>query len=96
MASMIAYLISQTNDVYLFAFFGKITKGKHKWLRNNLSTMTSQLIDTVIFITIAFWGIVPNLLIMIVSQYILKLIIALCDTPFFYIFTKGYRYNYKE
>lgn len=89
-ASLIAYLISQSTDVYLFAFWGKLTKGKHKWLRNNASTMTSQLIDTAIFITIAFSGVVPDLWKMVVSQYVLKLIIALCDTPFFYLLTKGY------
>lgn len=95
-ASLIAYLIAQTSDVYSFAFFGKLTKGKHKWLRNNLSTMSSQLIDTAIFITIAFYGVVPNIWIMILSQYTLKLIIALCDTPFFYLLTRGYKYDYRH
>ena len=61
---------------------------KQKWLRNNVSTMTSQFIDTAIFITIAFYGNVPDLFIMIVSQYVIKCIMALLDTPFFYFFTK--------
>lgn len=52
------------------------------------STMTSQAIDTAIFITIAFWGIVPNLPLMIVSQYAIKLIIAALDTPVFYLLTR--------
>ncbi|APT73273.1 transporter [Thermosipho melanesiensis] len=95
-ASLIAYLISQSIDVNLFSFFGKLTRGKKKWIRNNFSTMTSQFIDTMIFITIAFFGVVPNLWQMIMSQYLLKLIIAAVDTPFFYLFTKGYIFDFES
>lgn len=87
-ASMIAYYLSQTWDVWVFDKLRTRSNGKHKWLRNNASTMTSQLIDTAIFITIAFWGVVPNLWVMIVSQYVVRLIIAAVDTPFFYWFTR--------
>lgn len=87
-ASLTAYTISQAHDVISFNFWRNKTKGKHKWLRNNLSTMTSQIIDTAIFITVAFWGLVPNLLWMIISQYVVKAIIALLDTPFFYLITR--------
>jgi len=87
-ASLIAYSISQLNDVLIFHKLKEATKGNKKWLRNNLSTLVSQLIDTAIFITIAFYGIVPNLLLMIVSQYIVKSIIALLDTPIFYFLTR--------
>jgi hypothetical protein len=88
-ASLVAYFISQTHDVVVFNFLKKKTDGKHKWARNNISTMTSQFIDTSIFITIAFYGVVPNLIYMIISQYIIKFIISLLDTPFFYLFTRG-------
>lgn len=88
LASMTAYVISQSWDVWIFHKLKVMTKNKHKWLRNNLSTMTSQLIDTLIFITIAFYGTVPNIWVMVVSQYIVKLILALLDTPFFYFFTR--------
>ncbi len=87
-ASLFAYLISQAHDVVSFNFWKEKTKGKHKWIRNNLSTMTSQFIDTSIFITIAFYGLVPNLLLMIISQYVVKCIIALLDTPLFYLLTR--------
>lgn len=87
-ASLIAYLISQANDVFIFHKLKEKTNGKYKWLRNNLSTMISQFIDTVIFITIAFYGVVPNLWLMVVSQYLVKFILALLDTPFFYLLTK--------
>lgn len=96
LASLTAYLISQHIDVNLFSFWGNFTNGKHKWLRNNGSTMISQLVDTAIFITIAFAGVVPNLWVMIFSQYVLKLIIALADTPVFYLLTKGYKYNHHK
>ena len=88
MASLIAYLCSQSWDVFVFHKLKNINGEKHKWIRNNLSTMTSQIIDTVIFITIAFWGSVPNIITMILSQYLVKLVYALLDTPFFYILTR--------
>lgn len=88
-ASMVAYYSSQTWDVWMFHKIGRLTKGRHKWIRNNVSTLTSQLIDTVIFILIAFWGVVPNIGWMILSYYGLKLVIAVLDTPFFYLITKG-------
>ncbi len=87
LASVVAYLISQNHDVWAFAFWKEKTKGKHLWLRNNLSTAVSQFIDTVIFITLAFAGTFPWSVIesMIVSQYAVKVLIALVDTPFCYI-----------
>lgn len=87
-ASLVAYLVAQFNDVHIFHKLKEKTGGKHKWLRNNVSTMTSQLIDTAIFITIAFIGVVPNIWTMIFSQYLIKLVYALLDTPFFYLLTR--------
>jgi uncharacterized integral membrane protein (TIGR00697 family) len=86
-ASLLAYLCSQKHDVWAFHLWKKLTKGRYRWLRNNLSTMTSQLVDTVIFIGLAFWGTVPHLGKMILAQYLVKVLIALLDTPFFYAFT---------
>lgn len=88
-ASLCAYSVSQYCDVKLFHSFKKKFNGRYKWLRNNASTMTSQLIDTAIFITIAFYGTVPDLFLMIVSQYVVKFCMALIDTPFFYFFTRA-------
>jgi len=87
LASMIAYLISQHHDVFAFHFWRKKTKARFLWLRNNASTMVSQALDTGVFITIAFWGIVPTGILtnMLLSQYIIKLAIAACDTPFCYL-----------
>ncbi len=83
--SLIAYVISQNWDVWLFYKLKKKTHNKQIWLRNNASTISSQLIDSSIFITIAFYGIVPNILIFIISAWLLKILVALLDTPFIYL-----------
>lgn len=88
-ASLIGYYIAQANDVYVFHKLKEISNGKHKWLRNNASTVCSQFIDTSVFITIAFWGVVPDLFVVIYSQFFIKMILALLDTPFFYYCTRG-------
>ncbi|WP_279401359.1 queuosine precursor transporter [Piscibacillus salipiscarius] len=72
-ASLAAYLTSQYLDVVIFSKLKKLTNTRHKWLRNNISTASSQLIDTTVFITIAFIGSVPNIWIMILSQYVIKI-----------------------
>lgn len=86
LASMAAYLVSQHHDVFAFHFWRNVTKARFLWLRNNASTMVSQGIDTVLFISIAFVGTVPTnvLLNMIVGQYLIKLAIAVADTPVCY------------
>lgn len=93
--SLLAYLVSQYLDVHIFHKLKDKYNGKHKWIRNNASTMLSQFVDTAIFITIAFgfgfgW-IFDNqiaLLNMLIGQYLIKLVIALLDTVPFYILTK--------
>lgn len=89
LGSLIAYLISQHHDVWAFGFWRKLTKGKHLWLRNNLSTMVSQLIDTAIFCTIAFLGQFPMDIWWQIfwTTYIFKFIVAVFDTPFMYLGT---------
>lgn len=88
-ASLIAFLLSQTHDVIAFDYLKKLTKGKHLWLRNNLSTMISQFIDTVVFMFIAFYAIAPKFTFgfiwqMIIPYYIFKVIFAALDTPLCY------------
>jgi len=84
--SMTAYIISQHHDVWAFQFWKKKTGGRFLWLRNNASTLVSQAIDSAIFCTIAFWGVFDtNIWIQILtSTYVLKLLVALIDTPFIY------------
>jgi len=82
-ASLIAYVISQNHDIWAYHLLKKITKGKKLWIRNNISTLASQLIDTVIFTTIAFYGVYP-VIPMIVGVYAVKMLIAMLDTPYLY------------
>mgnify|MGYP001793826183 CR=1 FL=1 len=85
-ASLVAYLVSQNLDVTIFDKLKKRHGEKKLWIRNNLSTMASQLFDTAIFISIAFYGTMPLgvLIGMIFSQYIFKFIVAILDTPVVY------------
>jgi len=87
-ASFVAYLISQKHDIWAYHFWRKKTKGRHLWFRNNASTWVSQVIDTSIFAVIAFWGIAP-VWDMIWGVVILKIGVAVIDTPFLY-FIKWY------
>jgi len=91
LASMIAYLFAQFIDVWLFHFWKKVTRGKHLWLRNNGSTVVSQLVDTVAVVTITFWGAISagdvggrQVLTWIAGGYSFKLVAALLDTLPFY------------
>lgn len=86
LASMAAYIASQTWDVWVFDYIKrKMRLGL--WFRNNFSTITSQVIDSAIFMTIAFAGTMtaPELWIMFITYIVVKGIIALLDTPFCYI-----------
>ncbi len=90
LASAIAFLLSQTHDVWAFNFWKQKTKGKFLWLRNNASTIVSQFIDTVIFMFIAFYGITPKhnvayMFVLIIPYWLLKVLFALFDTPFCYL-----------
>lgn len=83
LASLLAYAVSQKHDVWLFHLLKRKTDGRALWLRNNLSTAISQLMDSAIFVTVAFWGILPVGEI-ILGQWIIKLLIAILDTPVVY------------
>ena len=89
-ASLISYFISQNLDVSVFHRL-KAKHGNDKlWLRNNSSTLLSQLADTTIFISIAFFGTMPltALLALIGTQYLFKLIVAIVDTPIVYLLVR--------
>lgn len=87
LASLLAYLISQHHDIWAFHFWKELTGGRWLWLRNNLSTMISQLIDTTVFTFLAFWGVfsLPVFWQIFLTTYIFKWIIAAVDTPFLYL-----------
>ncbi|GEL76199.1 queuosine precursor transporter [Tenuibacillus multivorans] len=91
--SLLAYIVSQNADVLIFSKLKeKFSSNRFLWLRNNLSSMTSQLLDTFIFCIIAFWGIFTTdfsvWLELFFSTYFIKFIVAAFDTPFMYIAKK--------
>ena len=102
--SLSAYYASQTWDVFVFHKIRNWYIKKHgdtkggRWLWNNASTMTSQAIDTIVYASISFglgmrWFFTKDMLTvfagLVIGQYVLKAVLALFDTPFFYLFTNG-------
>ncbi len=100
-ASMIAYLLAQYVDIRIFHFWKTLTKGKHLWLRNNFSTIPSQMIDTLTILlilcgagTLKWEQFFP----LLINGFLFKVIIAAIDTPFFYLMIWWFRkkFNLKE
>jgi len=97
-ASMIAYLLAQLVDIRIYHFWKNLTQGRMLWLRNNFSTFSSQLIDTVLVIGLLsifgvldwslFWGLV-------LSGFLFKILIAFFDTPFLYLFVGLFRRTFE-
>ena len=94
LASMIAYLLAQFVDIRIYHFWKKLTRGKMLWLRNNFSTFSSQLIDTILVVGLLsffdvlewslFWGLV-------ISGFLFKVLVAALDTPILYFFVIIFR-----
>jgi uncharacterized integral membrane protein (TIGR00697 family) len=94
LASMLAYLFAQFIDIKIYHFWKNLTKGKMLWLRNNFSTFSSQIIDTLTVISLlclfqvlnwdSFWGLV-------ISGIVFKIVIAFLDTPLLYFFVYLFR-----
>lgn len=88
-ASMVAYLFAQLVDVRLFHFWKELTKGKYLWLRNNASTVLSQLVDTTLVVGVLFigdkdWATIGSY---IQDGWLFKAMVALIDTPLLYLAT---------
>ena len=86
-ASMVAYLTAQLIDVRIFHFWKRLTNGKHLWLRNNASTMFSQLVDTsVILIILCTAGVIEweRFFGLWIMGWLFKIFVALIDTPIIY------------
>ena len=97
-ASMIAYLLAQLVYIRIYHFWKNLTQGRMLWLRNNFSTFSSQLIDTVLVIGLLsifgvldwslFWGLV-------LSGFLFKILVAFFDTPFLYLFVGLFRRTFE-
>ena len=90
-----AYIAAQYIDIRLFHFWKKLTHGKHLWLRNNFSTLFSQCVDSIVVVGVTFGAAflagdftVKALLILVASNYLFKLVVALIDTLPFYALTR--------
>jgi queuosine precursor transporter len=83
LASIAGFVIAQSHDLWAFHFWKRKFRGRSLWLRNNASTITSHLIDGVVFYSIAFYGVTP-LMPLILGSFPLRALIAVLDTPFIY------------
>jgi len=87
-SSMIAYLLAQFVDIRIYHYWKRLTKGRHLWLRNNFSTVTSQFLDTfsVLFLLCSFGVIEWSLFsILLLNGFLFKVLVALLDTPILYV-----------
>lgn len=91
-ASMLAYVVAQYIDVYLFHAIKRMTNGKHLWLRNNGSTMVSQLVDSFTVVAVTFGAsyfagdmALSAIIVILFSNYAFKLAAAMLDTPIIYL-----------
>ena len=94
LASMMAYLFAQFIDIRIYHFWKRLTNGRHLWLRNNFSTFSSQIVDTLtVLLLLCSFGIISwdNFLGLLISGVIFKIIIAALDTPILYLLVYAFR-----
>ncbi|MBT4963854.1 MAG: queuosine precursor transporter [Francisellaceae bacterium] len=84
LASLVAFLTAQMWDVYIYAKLKKSTKGKYLWLRNNVSTISSQMINSFLLISIAYYG-THSIIELFLGSILIKVTIAILDTPLVYL-----------
>ncbi len=84
LASWAAFLVSENFDAYVFDWFKKLTKGRHLWSRNVLSSIPALLLDSVIFVPLAFFGLGLPLLPLITGQVVIKWLVGFLNIPFMY------------
>lgn len=96
--SLLAYAISQSFDVWIFHRIKQVTGERWLWLRNNLSTMSSQIVDTVIYSLVAWWGILSlgEALMLGAVKYGFKIVIAAIDTVFLYWAKAAFRQRHSK
>ena len=90
LASMVAYFAGEFSNSYLLAKIKIKTEGKWLWLRTILSTIVGEGLDTVLFVTIAFYGVLPNELLFAIMlwNYVFKVGVEVLFTPFTYLIVK--------
>jgi len=86
-ASLVAFVIAEYQDVFSFFFFKKYTGEKYFWLRSNLSNLWSQLLDSTVFMLIAYLGVLPikTILLIIIPWWVYKVFMGFLFTPLSYL-----------
>lgn len=83
-AALLAFIVCELMDVHLFHWFKRITNGKHLWMRSAFSTLPTMVVDSVLFVSLAFYGILPVWPI-ILGLIVVKWIVGVMDVPFMYL-----------
>lgn len=83
-ASLISFFVSENLDAYLYQWFRKLTKGRHLWMRNVFSSIPAMLVDSVLFVTLAFYGVMP-IVPLIIGLTVVKWLVGVIDIPFMYL-----------
>lgn len=84
LAGWVAFLVSENLDAYLYSWFKKVTNGKHLWMRNVFSSLPAMFVDSVLFVTLAFYGVMP-ILPLIIGLTVMKWLVGIVDIPFMYM-----------
>ncbi|MBI2598368.1 MAG: queuosine precursor transporter [Candidatus Diapherotrites archaeon] len=83
-ASWIAFLVSENLDAYVFEWLKRKTNSRHLWVRNAFSSIPAMLVDSALFVSIAFFGLQP-VIPLIIGQTVLKWLVAVSNIPFMYL-----------
>jgi hypothetical protein len=86
-ASLIAYVLSQNLNVFIYTYLKRRLRGARLWLRANISNLISQIIDSIIFFSIAFWGVVlpENIADIIMTGLVIKVAFVAATSPLLYL-----------
>lgn len=85
LASVVAYVSAELTDVNVFHLVRRLTNGRHLWLRNNVGTIAGQTVDSILFYSIALYGVVPDIGALILTTLAVKAVIAVATTPAIYL-----------
>lgn len=83
-AGLFTFLISESFDAYLYQWLRTLTRGRHLWIRNAFSSLPAMLLDSTLFVTLAFWGVVP-VVPLIIGLTTIKWLVGVVDIPFMYL-----------
>jgi queuosine precursor transporter len=87
LASLLGYIASQSLNVYLYIYLKERFAGTRLWFRANLANLCAQILDSLIFFTVAFWGVVPSAQVyeVIAIGFIIKVLFMMAAAPLLYL-----------